>query len=104
MQEGAPTSEQLSSILEYLGPAKAASVVADATGTTDALKKFKASANAFQRPVTVDWMNGRAGEFSMLSYRDSTDVRGLTRPAVVGDNESEIMNLIRSLPKETEKA
>jgi hypothetical protein len=28
---------------------------------------------------------------------------GLTLRAVVGDSESEIMNLLRTLPKETEK-
>ncbi|KAM0712244.1 hypothetical protein Q7P37_011338 [Cladosporium fusiforme] len=82
VQESAPTSDQLTSILEYLGPAQAGSVIADATGTTDALKKFKANADSFKAPVTVDWMNARA---------------------VVGDNESEIMKLIRTLPKETEK-
>lgn len=64
VQEGAPTSDQLSSILEYLGPSKAGTVVQDATGATDAMKKFKANDNAFQRPVLVDWMNGRAGMFS----------------------------------------
>ncbi|KAL1585871.1 hypothetical protein WHR41_05103 [Cladosporium halotolerans] len=82
VQETAPTTDQLSSILEYLGPAQAGSVISDATGTTDALKKFKANENSFKAPVTVDWMNARA---------------------VVGDNESEIMKLIRTLPKETEK-
>ncbi|CAK4031619.1 hypothetical protein CB0940_01988 [Lecanosticta acicola] len=82
IQEGAPTSDQLNSILEYLGPSKAGSVVDGATGTSDALRKFKQNENAFQRPVTVDWNNGRA---------------------VVGDNESEIMKLVRTIPKETEK-
>jgi hypothetical protein len=51
----------LTSILEYLGPAQAGSVIADATGTTDALKKFKANESLFKAPVTVDWMNARAG-------------------------------------------
>lgn len=63
VQEGAPTSDQLTSILEYLGPAQAGSVIADSTGTTDAIKKFKANENSFQAPVTVDWMSARAGMF-----------------------------------------
>lgn len=56
-----PTSDQLNSILEYLGPSSAANVVEGASGSGDALKKFSASKTAFQRPVTVDWNNGRAG-------------------------------------------
>lgn len=63
IQEGAPTADQLTSILEYLGPSKAGSIIADATGTTDALRKFKQNESLFQRPVTVDWNNGRAGRF-----------------------------------------
>lgn len=61
VQEGPPTSDQLNSILEYLGPSKAGSVVKDATGSSDALRKFNANQSLFQRPVTVDWNNGRAG-------------------------------------------
>lgn len=64
IQEGAPTADQLTSILEYLGPSKAGSVIENATGTTDALRKFKQNESLFQRPVTVDWNNGRAGRFS----------------------------------------
>ena len=79
IQEGTPTSDQLTSILEYLGPSKAGSVIEGATGTTDALRKFKQNENSFQRPVTVDWNHGRA---------------------VVGEDESEIMKLVRSIPKE----
>ncbi|KAK5175249.1 uncharacterized protein LTR77_000386 [Saxophila tyrrhenica] len=82
VQEGPPTSDQLSSILDYLGPSKAGTVINEATGSSDALRKFKASEMSFVRPVVVDWNNGRA---------------------VTGDNESEIMDLIRSLPKETGK-
>jgi hypothetical protein len=62
VQEKPPTSDQLSSILEYLGPSKAGMAVKDATGASDALKKFKQSENSFQRPLIVDWNNGRAGE------------------------------------------
>lgn len=61
VQESAPTTDQLSSILEYLGPAQAGNVITDATSTTDALKKFKADQGSFKAPVTVDWMNARAG-------------------------------------------
>jgi hypothetical protein len=106
VQESAPTADQLTSILEYLGPAQAGSVIADATGTTDALKKFKANESLFKAPVTVDWMNARAGMFSpMLSInRSFAWKQGTDMPTVVGDNESEIMKLIRTLPKETEKA
>lgn len=62
VQEGPPTSDQLSSILDYLGPSKAGTVVKDATGSSDAQRKFKANESAFQRPVVVDWNNGRAGK------------------------------------------
>ncbi|KAK3671537.1 hypothetical protein LTR78_008637 [Recurvomyces mirabilis] len=77
--EGAPTTDQLTNVLEYLGPNKAGNVVKDATGSSDAMRKFNASANTFQRPIAVDWSNGRA---------------------VVGDDESELIKLIRAIPKE----
>ena len=71
VQEGAPTPDQLTSILEYLGPSKAGSVIQDATGTTDALRKFKQNESLFQRPVTVDWNNGRAGKLFMRTREES---------------------------------
>lgn len=61
VQEGPPTNDQLSTILDYLGASKAGTVVQGASDASDALKKFKANENAFQRPVVVDWNNGRAG-------------------------------------------
>lgn len=64
MREEPPTNDQLSNILEYLGPAKAGSVVSGASDVSDALRKFKDSEKAFQRPITVDWNNGRAGTSS----------------------------------------
>merc|ERR1712154_601745 len=82
VQETPPTPDQLTSILDYLGPSKAGTVVEEATGTSGALRKFNAKQQAFQRPVTVDWNNGRA---------------------VVGDDESELMRLVRTLPKETDQ-
>lgn len=62
MQENAPTAEQLSSILDFIGPSKAGSVIKDATGSTDALKKFKQNESLFQRPIVVDWNHGRASK------------------------------------------
>ena len=66
VQEGPPTADQLTSILEYLGPSQAGGAIKGATGSTDAMRKFKASESAFQRPLIVDWHNGRAGEFSTM--------------------------------------
>ncbi|GAB7355064.1 hypothetical protein MBLNU459_g5656t2 [Dothideomycetes sp. NU459] len=80
VQEGAPTSDQLTSILEYLGQDKIGSVVQGASSVSDALSKFRKDENVFQRPVVVDWGNGRA---------------------VVGDSESEILKLVKSLPHES---
>ncbi len=60
--ETAPTADQVTTILEYIGPSKAASIIKDATGSSDALRKFKESESLFQRPIVVDWNNGRAGE------------------------------------------
>jgi arsenate reductase-like glutaredoxin family protein len=93
--EEPPTEDQLHSILEYVGPHRAGDVVAGAKDESDALKKLQMNKNSFQRPLvfqlllhiceqmtnstkTVDWNNGRA---------------------VVGDNESEILKMINSLPK-----
>lgn len=67
VQEGAPTSDQLTNIIEYLGQDKIGSVVDGATSLSDALSKFKKDENVFQRPVVVDWGNGRAGNTSLSS-------------------------------------
>ncbi|KAI4289822.1 MAG: hypothetical protein L6R35_000904 [Caloplaca aegaea] len=80
--EDPPTSDQLRTILEYAGPepGRAGQIVEGAADEADALKKLKEDPNRFQRPVIVDWNNGRA---------------------VFGDKESEIMKMISQLPKET---
>lgn len=61
VQEGEPTSDQLTNIIEYLGDDKIGTVVEGASSHTDALRKFKQNSNVFKRPVVVDWSNGRAG-------------------------------------------
>ncbi|KAG9239495.1 thioredoxin-like protein [Amylocarpus encephaloides] len=76
--EEPPTEDQLKSILEYVGAAKISSIVKGAKTEADAMKKLKDSGDNFQRPVTVDWENGRA---------------------VAGDTESEILKLVQALPK-----
>ncbi|THV75963.1 hypothetical protein D6C84_05293 [Aureobasidium pullulans] len=78
VQEGAPTSDQLTNIFEYLGQDKIGNVIEGASSPTEALRKLKESGSAFQRPLVVDWANGRA---------------------VTGDNESEILKLLNSPPK-----
>jgi hypothetical protein len=64
IQESAPTGDQLNSILEYLGPDAAETVVEGASGAGDALKIFKQDEVALRRPIVVDWNNGRAGMYN----------------------------------------
>ncbi|KAI4933845.1 uncharacterized protein J4E92_003514 [Alternaria infectoria] len=80
--EAPPTTDQLKNILDYLGGSGAAGkVISGAENENDAMRRLKADGSAFQRPLVVDWNQGKA---------------------VAGENESEIMKLIRSVPKETE--
>ncbi|CAI7568411.1 unnamed protein product [Penicillium palitans] len=84
-----PTTDQLRSILDYIssvsgvgGPGDkvtygVAELVKGARDAEDALKKFKEDNENFVRPITVDWVNGRA---------------------VIGDNQSEILRMVRQLP------
>ena len=76
--ESDPTPDQLKSIFEYVGSGKAAQLVKGAASESDALRKLKESGDNFIRPVVVDWNQGRA---------------------VVGENESEILKLVREIPK-----
>ncbi|KAI9372278.1 thioredoxin-like protein [Aspergillus egyptiacus] len=81
-----PTTDQLRNILDYVsgnpsgsgkpgGPTYAVSeVVQGARDAEDAVKKFKEDSGRFVRPITVDWTNGQA---------------------VVGENESEILKMVR---------
>lgn len=49
--ESAPTPDQLSNILEYLGNSKVSELVKDASSPSDALRKLKSDPESFQRPV-----------------------------------------------------
>ncbi|KAF2083807.1 hypothetical protein K490DRAFT_60176 [Saccharata proteae CBS 121410] len=80
VEEGTPTSDQLRIILQYLGASNAGKVVEGASDEEEAQRKLRTGAESFQRPLTVDWHAGRA---------------------VIGDNESEILKLVKAIPKET---
>lgn len=97
--EAPPTTDQLKNILDYLGGSGAAGkVISGAENETDAMRRLKADGGAFQRPLVVDWNQGKAG----MSAKEEERLLVLTL-TVAGENESEIMKLIRSVPKETEK-
>ncbi|KAL1992850.1 hypothetical protein VTN49DRAFT_3606 [Thermomyces lanuginosus] len=75
--EAPPTPDQMRNILDYLAAkgVKPSAVVPGARNAEDAIKRVKESdANGIVRPIVVDWVNGKA---------------------VVGDNESEILKLVR---------
>lgn len=95
--EDAPTPSQLETILDYAGTLGIPSIIKGAESKQEALKRFKESADNFQRPVVgccplimsiamltmtcvqvVDWHNGKA---------------------VGGGNESAILTMLNALPK-----
>ncbi|MCJ1462946.1 hypothetical protein MMC07_001550 [Pseudocyphellaria aurata] len=76
--EDPPTSDQLRTILEYVGGTRAKDVVDGAKSEGDAIRTLSGDPSKFNAPVTVDWNNGKA---------------------VIGENESEIMKMISQLPK-----
>lgn len=49
--EDVPTTDQLQTILEYVGKSGIPSVVEGATSETEAMRIFKKSAEAFRRPL-----------------------------------------------------
>ncbi|KAI1766744.1 DUF1687-domain-containing protein [Hypoxylon sp. FL1150] len=74
--EDLPTTDQLQTILEYVGKDKISSVVNGASSVNEALKKFKENKENFKRPVIVDWNNGKA---------------------VASDKESEILKMLEQV-------
>ena len=55
--EDLPTHDQLRSILDYVGASGAGQVVRGAKDEQDALKKWKADQNSFQRPLVWIMLN-----------------------------------------------
>lgn len=49
--ESPPTSDQLKSILEYVGGQNAGQVIQGARDESDAMRKLKENSESFQRPV-----------------------------------------------------
>jgi len=76
--EEPPTSDQLRTILEYVGARRIKDIVDGARDEVDAMRLLKEDGKRFRRPVIVDWNNGRA---------------------VIGDSESEILKMVGELPK-----
>jgi len=95
VQEGQPTDDQLTNIIEYLGQDQAGTVVEGATSLTDALTKFKRDVGLFKKPVVVDWSHGKAG----IKPVHRGQYRMLTSFTVTGDNESEILSLLKNVGK-----
>ncbi|EGU77711.1 hypothetical protein FOQG_01426 [Fusarium oxysporum f. sp. raphani 54005] len=73
--EDPPTDDQVKTILEYVGSNGIPNVIKGANNEKEALRKFKESKENFIRPVVVDWNNGKA---------------------IAGDNESEILKLLKA--------
>ena len=64
--EEPPTGDQLKNLLQYLGGSGAAGkLVQGARDESDALKRLKENGDAFQRPVVVDWHQGKAGAYGL---------------------------------------
>lgn len=57
--EKSPTSDQLRSILEYVGAGRAGDIMRGAKDEADAMRRLKAKPGDFVWPLTVDWSNGR---------------------------------------------
>jgi hypothetical protein len=117
--EAPPTADQLKNILEYLGGPTSATVgkiVRGANDQSDALKRLEKDGDAFQRPVVrfhiisdivcphADCNRSSTGiSAKQVSLTTHTLFTTLTH-AVAGDNESEILSLLNSTPKEDGKS
>lgn len=66
-----PTPDQLRSILDFVGEKKVGSILKGAGSMRDAMKALDMAgpdiSDRVIRPILVDWNNGRAGEFALVS-------------------------------------
>lgn len=113
--EEPPTSDQLRSILEYVGGSRAKDVVEGARNEADAIKSLAQDPSKFRAPVVRILDQGRM----LISIDADGACRQLTGAmvglvsmrqriqkypdtnffAVIGDGESEIIKMINQLPK-----
>lgn len=118
--EAPPTPDQLKNILEYLGgPSAAGKVISGASDEGDALRRLKADGEVFQRPLVRSpyllwlgkllmfvcrwWTGIKAKQVShRQTFASGSDI--MLTCVVAGENESAILNLVRSISKEGEKA
>ena len=97
-----PTGGQLENILEYISKSdvyKPSQVVLGANDAADALKKFQEDSGRFVRPVVRPSLSSRFGLVLVWVVADlfcmqTVDWTG--GKAVLGDNESEILKLVRN--------
>ncbi|KAK1750241.1 thioredoxin-like protein [Echria macrotheca] len=75
--EDLPTSHQLTTILDYVGKDGISSVVKGANNQNEAVTMFKKNPDSLNRPLVVDWNNGKA---------------------YAGSEESAILKLLNALP------
>jgi arsenate reductase-like glutaredoxin family protein len=113
--EAPPTGDQLKNIFEYLGSGSAGKLIQGATSQQDALQKLKENGDAFQRPVVRIWSPSikeiqtdidrlwtGIKEKQVCQHSARARFGGVVSLiiTVVGENESEILALLRSIPKE----
>ncbi|KAI2465432.1 DUF1687-domain-containing protein [Annulohypoxylon bovei var. microspora] len=58
--ETPPTTDQLQTILDYVGQDQISKVIKGATTKKEAIEKYTQNAASFVTPVVVDWHHGRA--------------------------------------------
>ncbi|KAF2668973.1 hypothetical protein BT63DRAFT_478867 [Microthyrium microscopicum] len=74
VSEEPPTSDQLRSILEFVGESNASKVVEGADNVEDAQRKVRLNADTLKRPLTVDWNAGKV---------------------TIGDSQSELKSMLK---------
>ncbi|KAK8216079.1 thioredoxin-like protein [Phyllosticta capitalensis] len=78
IQEAPPTTDQVRTILEYIGQERAGEIIQGANSEEEAVRKFKLNAGSISRPLVVDWMAGKV---------------------VIGENQSKILELLKESQK-----